>query len=427
MLAKIPNLKVSARTSAFSFKGKNVAIPEIAKQLGVAYVVEGSVRKQGTKVRITAQLIKAADGFHVWSDTFTRELKDIFAVQDEIAGLIAKNLELKMGMSAATPREINPEAFRLYLAGRGLAAKASNEALKSAVDYFQQAVALEPTYTAAWVQLASAHTQLGRWGGAPTLESWKAARAAIDRAKALEPDSPEVLLAEGWILRTAEWNWRGAEQAFRRALALRPNHPDTLSAAAVVLFNIGKTDEAFRLGQQAAQLDPLNAATQIDLSLMFYFNGNWGEAERAARRALELAPGGASFHSTLALSLVAQQRYAEAETEAALDGSDIERTAVFGVLAIARGQGTVARQWLARLEEIALSRGDNADLQQYFAWISAGLGDKDRAFAALDRARIARDPSMSWLRNSGLLRPLYSDPRWNVLLHQVGLADDQLK
>ena len=160
---------------------------------------------------------------------------------------------------------------------------------------------------------------------------------------------------------------------------------------------------------------------------MFYFNGNWGEAERAARRALELAPGGASFHSTLALSLVAQQRYAEAETEAALDGSDIERTAVFGVLAIARGQGTVARQWLARLEEIALSRGDNADLQQYFAWISAGLGDKDRAFAALDRARIARDPSMSWLRNSGLLRPLYSDPRWNVLLHQVGLADDQLK
>ena len=427
VLAKIPELKVAARTSAFYFKGKEVPVPEIARQLGVAYVVEGSVRKQGTKVRITAQLIKAADGFHVWSDTFTRELKDIFAVQDEIAGLIAKNLELKMGMAKTPVGEINPEAYQEYLVGRAAVAKAGMPDLREAVTHFERSVAVEPKFTAAWVQLASAHTQLGRWGGAPTLESWKAARAAIDQAKALEPDSPDVLLALGWIRRTADWDWRGAEQAFRRAMQLRPNHPDTLSGAAVLLFNIGKKEEAFQLGKQAALLDPLNAATQIDLSLMFYLSERWAESERLARRALQLAPGGAGFHSILAWSLVEQRRYAEAETEATLDTDEINQATALGMLAIARGQGVAARGQLARFEQLARTDGDSADLQQGIATISASLGENDHAFAALEKARASRDPSVSWLRNEWRLRPLFSDPRWPVLLHQVGLADDQLK
>ena len=426
VLAKIPGLKVSARTSAFYFKGKEVPIPEIAKQLGVAYVVEGSVRKQGDKVRITAQLIKAADGFHVWSDTFTRDLKDIFAVQDEITGLIAKNLQLKMGITAARPT-IDLEAYQEYLAGRAAAAKAGNADLREAVTHFERSVAQEPNFTAAWVQLASAHTQLGRWGGAPTLQSWAAARAAIDRARALEPDSPDMLLALGWILRTAEWNWRGAEQAFRRSLQLRPDHPDALAGAAVLLFNIGQTEEAFRLGQQAAQLDPLNAATQIDLSIMFYLNHNWIEAEQSARRALQLAPGGGSYHSILGWSLTAQRRYDEAEAEIALDNNESEQAQAFGSLAIARGQGAVARKWLARLEEIALTHGDSSDVQMNIAWLSVGLGDTDRAFAALEKARATRDPSLSWLRNSWYLGYLHSDPRWPAFLRKVGLADDQLK
>jgi tetratricopeptide (TPR) repeat protein len=246
----------------------------------VAYVVEGSVRKAGDKVRITAQLIKAADGFHVWSDTFTRDLKDIFAVQDEIAGLIAQNLQLKMGMAAARPT-VDLEAYQEYLAGKALFAKAGNSDLRAAVGHFEKAVAIEPKFTAAWVQLASTHTRLGRWGGTPTLRAWAAARAAIDKARALEPDSPDVLLALGWVLRTADWDWRGAEQAFRRALQLQPNQPDALAGAAVLLFNIGQTEEAYRLAQQAVQLDPLNAATQIDLSIMFYLNKNWVEAERS--------------------------------------------------------------------------------------------------------------------------------------------------
>jgi TolB-like protein/Flp pilus assembly protein TadD len=428
VLAKIPDLKVAARTSAFYFKGKEVPIPEIAQKLGVAYVVEGSVRKQGDKVRITAQLVKAADGFHVWSDTFTRDLKDIFAMQDEIAGLIARNISpvLNPPMASAS-RVLAPEAVQEYLAGRAAAARAGMADLREAVTHFDRVVAVEPKFTAAWVQLATAHTRLGRWGGTPTLQAWQAARAAIDHARSLEPDSPEVLLALGWILRTVDWDWRGAEEAFRRTLQLQPNQPDALTGAAVLLFNIGKTEEAFRLGQQAAQLDPLNASTQIDLSLMFFFSGNWAEAERSARRALQLAPGGASYHSILAWSLFKQERYAEAEAETALESDDVEQATAYGILAIVRGQGAAAREQLARLEEISRTRGDSADLQQSIAWIYASLGEKDHAFAALEKARTSRDPSMSWLRNSWFLQPLFTDPRWSVLLHQVGLADDQLK
>ncbi len=426
VLAKIPGLKVAARTSAFYFKGKQVPMVEIAQQLGVAYVVEGSVRKAGDKVRITAQLIKAADGFHVWSDTFTRDLKDIFAVQDEIAGLIAKNLELKMGMTAARPT-IDLEAYQEYLAGRAAVAKAGNADLQEAVSHFERAVLIEPKFTASWVQLAGTHTQLGRWGGAPTLQSWAAARAAIDHAVALEPDSPDVLLALGWVRRTADWDWRGAEQAFRRALELRPNHPETLAGAAVLLYNIGKDEEAFRLGQLAAQLDPLNPATQIDLSIMFYLSNKLPEAERTARRALQLAPAGAGYHSILGWGLMGQRRYDEAVAEAVLDTDEVQQASVLGLIAVARGQTAAAHAQIARLEEKARTNGDSADLQNIIAWISAGLGEKDRAFAALEKARASRDPSISWLRNGPYLVPLFSDPRWAVLLHEVGLADDQLK
>jgi adenylate cyclase len=426
VLAKIPGLKVSARTSAFYFKGKEVPVPEIAHQLGVAYVVEGSVRKQGTKVRITAQLIKAADGFHVWSDTFTRDLKDIFAVQDEIAGLIAQNLELKMGMVAARPT-IDVEAYQEYLTGRALVARAGNSELRQAVGHFEKAVAIEPKFAAAWVQLASAHTQLGRWGGAPTLQSWAAARAAIDKARVLEPDSPDMLLALGWILRTGEWDWHGAEAAFRRALQLRPNHPETLAGAAVLLYNIGQDVEAFRLGEQAVRLDPLNPSTQLDLSIMFYLSDRFPEGERIARRALALAPGGAGYHSILGWSLMGEGRYDEAVAEANADDDEVQRASILGLVAVARGQEAAARAQIAKMEEIARTDPDRADLQLTIAWISAALGDKDRAFGSLEKARASRDPSVSWLRNGPQLRPLFSDPRWGALLRSVGLADDQLK
>ena len=176
-------------------------------------------------------------------------------------------------------------------------------------------------------------------------------------------------MALGWILRTGEWKWREAERAFRRALELRPNQPDVLAGAAVLLYNIGQTEEAMRLGQRAAQLDPLNASTQIDLSIMFYLHGDLPQAETAARRALQLAPDGASYHAILSWSLIDQQRFAEAETEIALDPDPVEQPTAYARLALARGDEATARKMIAQLEELARTNPDAADLQQSIAWI----------------------------------------------------------
>ncbi len=427
VLAKVPGLKVSARTSAFYFKGKEVPVPEIAKQLGVAYVVEGSVRKQGDKVRITAQLIKAADGFHVWSDTFTRDLKDIFAVQDEIAGLIAKNLQLKMGMEqVAARRAIDPGAYQEYLVGRAMLEAGTTSGARAGLVHFERAVALEPNFTAAWVQLARTYVHLARWGGLPEGSDGNEAKRAVERAVRLEPESPDVLLALGWVRRTIEWNWRGAEEAFRQALKLRPNHAETIAATAVLLANLGQEQESIALAQRAAELDPLNAATQLDLVIIFYSYGHFAEATQAGRRALQLAPDGQHYHGWLAMSLAEQRRFAEAVTEAGLESDEITR--LIAQALTATKQGRVAEAWerMRELEAKASSMRGLGNIHAYVAHVYGNLGETGKGIDHLEKAREARDPSIAWARTS-LFAGLHADPRWPEFLRTLGLADEQLK
>jgi TolB-like protein/Flp pilus assembly protein TadD len=354
VLAKVPGLRVAARTSSFYFKDKQVPVADIAKQLGVAYVVEGSVRRDGNRVRISAQLIKAADGFHVWSDEFDRELKDIFAVQDEIAGLIAKNLQLRIGESLGSPRPaIDPEAFQLFLAGRAQAEKASTADIKAGIDCFERAVAAEPNYAAAWAQLARANIQLARWGEIEDTLGYAEARKALEKAVALEPDAPDVLVAQGWVLRTADWDWKGARKAFRRALELQPNNPDTLADTAVIVFNLGQTEEGIQLARRAVDLDPLNAQTQLNLSLLFQLAGEYNKAEQACRQALHLAPDGQRFHSSLAIILAELGRPQKAEAEAALETDEVGRHAAFAYIAADHGFKIKAEAQVKQIEAVA--------------------------------------------------------------------------
>jgi len=426
VLAKIPNLKVAARTSAFYFKGKEVPIPEIAKQLGVAYVVEGSVRRQGDKVRITAQLIKAADGFHVWSDTFTRDLKDIFAVQDEIAGLIATNLELKMGMTPAARRTIDPAAYQEYLAGRAMVEAGTTAGIRAGLVHFERVLALEPSFTAAWVQLARTYVHLARWGGLPEGSNGSEATRAIERAVRLEPNSPDVWLALGWVRRTLEWNWRGAEEAFRQALKLRPNHAETIAATAVLLANLGREQESIALAQRAAQLDPLNAATQLDLVIIFYSYGHFAEATQAGRRALQLAPEGQHYHGWLAMSLAEQRKFSEAVTEAGLETDEVTRLTAQAMTAAKQGRVAEAWERMRALEAKATAMQGKGNIHAYVAHVYGHLGETTKGIDHLEKARDARDPSIAWARTS-LFAGLHADPRWPGFLRTLGLADDQLK
>ena len=421
VLAKVPGLKVSARTSAFYFKGKEVPIPEIAQKLGVAYVVEGSVRKAGDKVRVTAQLIKAADGFHVWSDTFTRDLKDIFAVQDEIAGLIAKALELKISRASAETT-VNPEAYQLLLQARHFAQQQKNEASMQALDYYHRVLTLEPGSALAWAELAKVYIQLARFNGMPTAEGMRQARAAARRALELDPDQPIGLDALAWVQRTADWDWRGAQKSFQRALELAPANPLIMSDAAVLYFNIGRIDEACALVQGAAKLDPLNGPVQIVAGDILTVAGRPEEGVPHLLKGIALTPEVEEFRSHLAYGLAHLGRFAEAKAMAALEPNPDYR--LYGQGMVASLQGDRPAYLAARAELVARA---GVDMSTYIATLYACGHDNDQAFAWLDRAYARRESGMAWTKTDPYLKNLHADPRWALLLNKLGLADDQLK
>ncbi len=289
VLAKVPGLKVSARTSAFYFKGKEVPIPEIAQKLGVAYVVEGSVRKQGDKVRITAQLIKAADGFHVWSDTFTRDLKDIFALQDEIAGLIAKALSLKLGMALpAAAATVNPEALRLYLEGRQAWNQRTEEALARADVRFRRALELEPNFARALSGLADVGAIRPSIPGQRLVQREEVV-AQAERAIALDATLAEPHATLG-VLAFMEWNFAAADRHFQRAFALNPSYAWAHLWRGQSMLTQGRMEEAMAENQRALEADPLAPRIASNTALFFLLAGQPADALASAERSLSLLP-----------------------------------------------------------------------------------------------------------------------------------------
>ena len=422
VLAKVTGLKVTARTSAFFFKDKQVPIAEIAKQLGVAYVVEGSVRKAGDKVRITAQLIKADDGFRVWSETFSRDLKDIFAVQDEIAGLIAKNLEIKMGMASSVVREVNPEAYSLLLQARFFAQRESSEGRKQSIAYYRQAIAKESDYALAWAEMARVYAMLGRFGGMPMREAMLETRAAAQKALILNPDEPYGLNALGWVQRLADWDWRGARKSFLQAVALAPDNPTTLSDAAVLLFNIGQTEEALTLARRGVVRDPLSARAHFSLGEILTNSDRDAEGVEVLSHAIKLAPESEAYQAVLGTVFSRQGRFAEAEASVEREPSEAYRLMARAVVATAHGVPAASSK--AR-DELITQYG--VRMAGWIAIVYAAQGDRDQAFVWLERAAQERDRMIPWVKEYFYLRSLYSDARWPEFLHKLGLADDQLK
>ncbi len=416
VLAKVPGLKVTARTSAFHFKGKDTPIPEIAKQLGVAYVVEGSVRKAGDKVRITAQLIKAADGFHVWSDTFTRDLKDIFAVQDEIAGLIAQQLQLKLAVGSDRGT-VDPALYEMLLQARSLTLRESNEDWRQAIALYRRALAREPRLALAWAEMARTYVQLGRFGGMPIQEAMREARAAAQRALELEPDQATGLVALGWVQRTADWDWHGARQSFQRALELAPGNASVMGDVAVFYFNTGRVAEAKTLARQAVERDPLNARAQASLGFILNLNGDWEQALGPLRQAVALAPSIEEVRSHQARALMALGRGPEAAAAAEQEPNEAYR-----LIARAFSAGPAAD---AALAEFVAKYGE--EMPGYVANIHGIRGEIDPAFAWFERALARRDAAVAWVKTNVNNRSLRTDPRWPIFLRKVGLADDQLK
>jgi serine/threonine-protein kinase len=313
-LSRLQELKVIGRTSSFQFKGTKDDSNTIGEKLGVYYLLEGSVRKSADRVRIAVALIKSGDGANVWSETYDRELKDIFAVQSEIAGAVAKQLKVALlgnnGQAAqlataATPSNQNVEAYNALLQGNFYYNRRTADDQRKAIGYYKEAIRLDPRYALAYAKLARAAIVLGSsYGGVATKEKEEAiakARASVKSALDLDPNLAEAHLAQGGLLMNIDFNFAAAEAEYRRALELAPQNPAVTSNLAILLSNFGRLDEAVALGRQAIALDPLRISPHQNLGLYLIALGRYDEAEAALRKAIELQPQSAQNYLRLAI------------------------------------------------------------------------------------------------------------------------------
>ncbi len=442
VLQKIPGMHVAARTSAFSFKGKNATAQEIGQKLGVAYLVDGSVRKSGDAVRIAARLARADTGEELWSENFTRNLKDVFAVQSELAETIVAQVRDRLtgGTAGSADKQKiqaevqaaekggtkNVDAHQLYLQGRFYENRHSEKSAREALAAYQHAVELDPGFALAWAGVAQTHVWLAAFsteGGQKTFDAnLSSARDAVTRALSIEPNLPNGLLARATIETNFDFNWNAAAQTLSRALAVAPADPNIVIAAANLEIARGDSNRALELFRRAVDLDPVNAQARAFLAFNLAATKRFAEARAEFPRVVELNPAAPWAHAGLGLSYLLENKFEDAADAAQPDAADWARLLI---VSCARwGQKRVTESDAA-LAELTANLGETAAYQ--IAEVYAYRDDKDRAFEWLGRARRQRDPGLASLRKDPLMVNLREDPRWNAFLRTMGLADDQLK
>jgi len=418
-LVKVQGLRVAARTSSFQFKGKNEDLRGIGQKLNVATVLEGSVRKQGQRARISAQLIQVSDGFHLWSETYDRDLTDIFAVQEEIAQSVAGSLRVTLlGEKIHSPRATNVEAYNAYLRGKYFYARPTKENLNKAIAYYDQAVRLDPSYAPAWAALSRAHSlQAGAYSSGPLHEEYNSARDSAERALALDPNLAEAHAAVGQIEQYYDWDWAGADASYQRALALEPGNAEVVQGAADLAATLNHFEQALLLSPRAVELDPLRASTHHALAYNAWWAGQLDEAEVAARKGLEVDPQFPWLHSVLSRVCLARSRPPEALAEAERDTTPEFRLQELALAYHALGQKQKSDRALAELI---------TKYQKYSAFqiaeVYAFRGEADAAFTWLERAYLQRDGGLTFTKGDPLLASLQSDPRYLAFLRKMRLT-----
>ena len=434
VLSKIRGLRVAARTSAFSFKGKQATVAEIGWALNVASVLEGSVRLAGERVRISVQLVKVEDGYHLWSETYDRKMDDILAVQDDIARSVVAELRVRLlgenlsrnvtGLlreeiaEAVKGRTVNPEAQRLMMLGRYFLDRTTREDTTKAIGYFRQALDLDPEFALCLAELARAYSIEAGRSWVPVNEGFDRARETVNHALALEPDLAEGHAQLGRIRAVHDWDLEGAESSYKRALELAPGSASVLDGASVLTYKLGRLDEAVNLGRQVLERDPLSAAYWHNLGLTCHSAGLLDESERAFRRALELAPQRFVSGALLALILLDQGRTEDAITTANSEADEFWRTWALAIIYNAAGRGAEADEALGKLLEDKYATGNDYQIAEIYSMRS----EIDQAFEWLERAVNERDPGVTHAKVNPRFRPLHSDERWPELLSKIGFG-----
>jgi adenylate cyclase len=423
-LAKVGGFRVVARTSSFAFKGKQQDIREIGKKLNVATVLEGSVRKDGNRLRVTAQLNNVTDGYHLWSETYERELKDVFAVQDEISKAIVNTLQLKLvthGRQAKPPSE-NVEAYDLYLQGRYHWSRWRTEGAERAIRYFDEAIAKDPKYAAAYAGAADSYCWMGFFGALPPNEAMPKARQLAQKALALDDSLAAAHISLAYVKALYEFDFPGAQHEFERAIQLNSGLADAHFGYGIAyLPPQGRMEEALVEMQRARDLDPLSPITNTYLALAYQWVRKPAEAIAQYKKALELDPNFIEARLNLATLYADQGRLKDfaAELDSVKEIAPPSRTDLmiaFGLAAEGKKSEALllTHKWEQPVRGVFVRPSSIAS-------VYAALGDKEQAFDWLDKAYTQRDGMLAYLNKQGVFRQYHSDPRYLELLQKLGL------
>jgi TolB-like protein/tetratricopeptide (TPR) repeat protein len=422
LLVKIPGLQVAARTSSFSFKGKDVKIADVARELHVANVLEGSVRKSGNQVRITAQLIQADSGFHLYSETFDRTLDDVFGIQDEISAAVVEALEIKLLGAAPKAVQVDPRAYALYLQGRYFYGRRTQADWEKATRAYQDALEIDSGYAAAWAGLARVYYSRAGQSYTDLHQGTAQARQAAQKALALQPTLSEGYVSLAAIQMTYDWDWAGSEASLQRALELTPGMADAMANLGILKRYVGDLDEAIELDRRAVALDPLNLPGYHALGLALIYAGRLDEADEVYQHLLTLNPEFSAANLARSRVRLLQGQPDEALAVAELETEPFWRE--FGVLSALYVLGRTAEADARLVDFIAQNQNDSA---YQIAQLYGFRDDQDKVFEWLERAYVQRDGGLPEMLLDPYLRTFSDDPRWPELVKKVGLHDAWLK
>lgn len=432
-LAKIRSLRVVSRTSAMQYRATKKTLPQIARELHVDAVVEGSVRRSGNQVTIQAHLIQAATDKSLWGESYERDLKDVLSVQSEAARAIAKEIQVKLtpdeGKRLAKTRAVDPEAYDAYLKGRYYWYKFTPEDYEKSLEFYRKAIEKDPTYAQAYAGMAITYDAMAFNDVIPPREGIEREEAAARKAKELDDTLGEVQFALAQLL-VAKWNLRAGEEGYRRAIALSPQDAVIWRFHGVMLRLMGRWEEAISEGKHAQALDPLSVETNKALGATYYWAGRHEEAIRQYLKTLELDPKYASAHDLLADAYARKGMYREAIAEEqkflALSGNEEDAAALGRDFAASGYENAMRALYQKTLEycKEAARQGYVSSLR--FAVLYALLGEKDRAFALLEKAFEDRHPWLVFIKTDPQFEPLRSDPRFADLVRRVESAGSRV-
>jgi TolB-like protein/DNA-binding winged helix-turn-helix (wHTH) protein/Tfp pilus assembly protein PilF len=421
-LAKVSGLRVVGRSSAFQFRGKNEDLRDVGRKLGVANILEGSVRREGNHVRITAELIKGDDGFQLWSQTYDRKMNDIFAVQDEIARAATDALQLKLLGSngqpvASTLRSTNPEAYQAYLqANYFLGLGAGKEDIGKALAYVDTAINLDEKYAPAWALRASVQNMMAEVGLTDVTEGFRKARDDAERAIALDPTSATAYLALARTQIYHDWDWDTADTCLTKATALEPGSAEVFRVRSYLSRALGNLDQAVKLYEQDVALDPLRANSRLGLGYLLYMAGRYDEAQPVLQKALDLNPQAAFAHANLGKILIAEEKPQQALAEIEKEPIDWEKLTDLALVYHALGREPDSNASLAEL----IAKHDTDSAYQ-IAQVYAYRGESDKSLEWLERAYKQRDSGLPDIKIDPLFKNMRRHAKYIELLKKMHL------